>query len=271
MAKRNDPPKELVKAGGTDMSWLGGHEADASLEAMKEYRILPRLKVIQAMSAQDLKNDFGEGSVILSPGNALLFDNEGAVDFVAVFFFTEFLKIADRDDTNSPMILARSFDKAGELAMKARHKDKRFEPYGEKEEFTARYAEVLNFPGFIVSEDHEQRGTPMVLGFSRGEFSKGRQFINAITLRKVGGKSVPVWAQRWTISSGFRERGAKKWWGIDFQNPELPENLYIKQDEAEFFKAQASEMKDLFEKSRLSVDMSDTSDERSTPDADDKM
>jgi len=265
MSKRNDDPAEISRVGGTEMAWLKGEaEQDSGVEEMLEYRILPRLKIVQAMSATELKEEFGEGSIILSPGNALVVEKKRTVDFVPVFFFPEFLKIADRDDTNNPMILARSFDKAGEIARRARDPNNRFEPYGEKDEYQARFAEVLNFPGFIVSDDHNLKGVACVLGFSRGEFGKGRAFINGIALRKIEGKQVPLWAQRWTLVPGFRERGTRRWWGIDFEQPDLPENLYIQKDQAEFFKGQATEMKDLYDKAKLLVDMSDEKPEEAT-------
>lgn len=250
--KRTDEPRGITRIQAP--SWLTQHvEEDTSTEAMQEYRVLPRVKVIQAMTDQVLKDAFGEASAIMSPGNELIITKDESFLFVPVFFFTEFCKWSDLKDKNNPTILERSFDKAGELARRSRNKDTRTEEYSGG--FKARYVEHLNFAGFIYG-DHPHAMTPIALSFSRGEFSRGRQYVNAIQLRKIDMKQVPLWAQVWSISVGFRDLGDKKWFGLDPINPEVP---YIQQDEAEFFHAAHDELKDFYKKQKLFVDREDES------------
>lgn len=244
-------------------------EEDKSLEDMKAYRVLQRLKVIQSTSNTELLDKFEPGDIILSPGQALI----AAVDrksrqskepflFVPVFFFAEFCKWSDLDDKESATILGRSFDPTNEIAKRARDPKRRFEKYNDGN-YVARYVEHLNFAGFIYGE-HEFAREACVQTFSRGEFGRGRNFISAITLRKA----IPLWAQIWQFTVGFRDPTEKrKWWGMDFIAPE-GENV-IGEDEVEFHKAGHEELKDLYEKQRLIVDHEDSGKEDGAEDGND--
>lgn len=265
MAKttRNDEPTEMTHVGGAP-NWLTDYQQeDDSINDMTEYRVLSRLKIVQSMSAEELKDNFGEGSIIIAPGNVLVAKKKEPVLFVPVFFFTEFCLWGDRDDPSGPTIRDRSFDKGGDLAARARDPERREEEY--EGGFIGRYVEHLNFCGFLVG-GHEQTGTPLVLGFSRGEFGTGRTFINSITLRKVGGKTAPLWSQVWQLQTGFREQGSKKWWGIDASQPDEGVSPFIEQDQIEFFLGEHTSCKEDFEKSRIVVDLSGETSTETTPD-----
>ena len=267
MAKRTDTPKEIAKVGQGDIpAWLAEAAAnDASVQGMEEYRILPRLKIVQAMSDSALKKEFGEGSIVVTPGNALVCKDGETVSFVPIFFWTEFCLWSDRDDTETDMILGRSFDPTSEIAVKSRDADQRQVKYGSDGKFIRRYVEHLNFCGIIYG-DHELASAPVVQSFSKGEFSKGRAFCSAIMMRKVGGVQVPLWAQVWNFTPGFREKGSKKWWGIDFANPGH-ENAFITESEMPTAKALYEELKADFDKQRLIVDRRDEADEDEPLDA----
>jgi len=263
MSKRNDDPNELVHVGGAP-NWLTEYQTeDKSVEDLAEYRILSRLKIVQSMSAEELKESFGEGSIIISPGNVMIAPKKEGVLFVPVFFFTEFCLWGDRKDKIGPTIRDRSFDKAGDLARCARDPEKREEEY--EGGFIARYVEHLNFAGFIYGE-HVQKGTACVLSFSRGEFGTGRNFINSITLRKVGGNTAPLWSQVWQMQTSFRDQGDKKWYGIEMSHPPEGTPAFIAKDEVEFFLGEHMSCKEDFEKSKLLVDHGDDADAPEKPD-----
>jgi len=247
----------MTRVGGDAPNWLTTYEEpDDSIVDMAEYRILSRLKVVQSMSAEELKENFGEGSIIIAPGNVLVAAKKEPVLFVPVFFFTEFCVWGDRDDIAGPTIRDRSFDKAGDIARRCRDPERREEEYDDGK-FKARYVEHLNFAGFIYG-DHPQTMTACVLSFSRGEFGTGRNFINAVTLRKVGGKTAPLWSQVWKLQTNFRDGGAsKKWWGIDPTNPDDDTPSFISAEQVEFFKTEHVSCKEDFEKSKLLVDHGD--------------
>jgi hypothetical protein len=124
-SKRTDTA--INKVNGVDPGYLSKYiEHDDSLDSLKEHRIVPRVKIIQAMSDTQLKKDFGEGTVVVRPGDAMIckFEEEpSSFDFVPIFFFAEWAKWADLRDTTGPMILERTHDPAHSVAVKAKNFD----------------------------------------------------------------------------------------------------------------------------------------------------
>jgi len=272
MAKRNETSKDVVKINPMMNMMAKIAQEDKSLDSMNEYRVLPRFKLLQGQTAEELKDKFGEGSAIVRPGDTLVADKEGSFDFVPLMFFGEFTKVADRRDKDNPMIMARSFDPSSEIAKRARSKELRFELYpGEKA--TAenpkkfRYIEHLRFPGLIYGS-HDLRGVAAVLSFEKGEFGQGQNFIQAIKLRRekfideeTGEPKpfqVPLYCQVWTLSPGHRAPGDKKWWGFNFKAAENPN---VDGQDIESFRAQHVELTELHNKQRIVVDGDDSEEE----------
>lgn len=260
MAKRTET--DITPVPG-DVNWLQSYvDRDESTQGMDEYRILPRLKVIQGMTDQVLKEKFGEGTVIIRPGDTQVWaKNQQPFQLVTLFFYTEFAKWADLRDRDNPACLERSYDPNGALAARCRSSDKWFEEYPdqaskkiEADRWKYRYVEHLRFVTMVYG-DHPLVGTFVMLSFERGEFFQGRNFISAIRMRKtnVGGKlvQVPLWSQVWQFKPTFRDRGAKKWYGLDFEPAGepliLPEHAKEMSDHFKGFK-------ELHDKQKLVVD-----------------
>lgn len=250
MADRNSTPQEVVHVGP---SWLATvPETDDSLDAVKQYRTVPVLRVVQGLSKQTLIDEFGIGGVVVMPGQVGVAEKEQPFLFAPVFLFTEFCQLSDIDDKEAPMSVARSFDENSELAIKARNADTRTEPYaGGKYKY--RFVEFMNFIGNIYG-DHPAAGTACTLSFSKGEYFVGTNFCSAIALRRVGGRNVPLWGQVWQFRSALRERGTRKWWGLDFSNPPVP---YITDDEAPRRRADYEEFRELYKQKLIQVDRED--------------
>jgi len=261
-ASRNETA--IHKVDGIDPNYLQKYvTADTSLDNLKEHRVVPRLKIVQATSDTELKKSFGEGTVIVRPGDAMICkyqDEPKSFNFVPLFFFVEWAKWADIRVSSGPMILDRSHDPTSELAIKAKDFTKRNELYQghdklpENERHSYRYVEHLRFIGIIYG-DHPLVGTPVTLSFERGEWGQGKNFISAVTLRRqvIEGtpQAIPLWAQVWTLMPKFREPDAsRKWYGFGF---EPAEQSIILQDEAEPMLAMHKEFKELFEQQRLMV------------------
>lgn len=274
MAKAREAGRDLAKvdapAGVPSYLAVANQEGfqDSSLEAMKEYRVLPLLKIVQGMSGEELKKQFDQGDVILSPLNKLVAkynkaESKSAIfQFVPVFFFVEFCKWADRNDKSSKMIVERSFDPTSEVAKRCHNENTRTEAYGELDpktklpKYNYRYVEHLNFPSMIVGTN-ELAGEMTVIGFSRGEFSVGKNFCTQLMMRKqlVNGVSykVPMWANVVSANSQHRSRsGTKQWEGLDV----FPKDL-IPEDQAPAFQALNKELQELYDSKRLVVDRSD--------------
>jgi hypothetical protein len=243
---------------------------DRSLDTVKDYRLVPRLKVVQSTSRQELKDDFGEGAVVIMPGNQLAFSRGGSTAlFVPVFFYAEFCTWSDIDDVGSPGVVARSFDPTCDIAKKARSQKLRFEIYpgeeSKQEPKRYRHVEHMRFPGVLVG-DHALAGTACVLSFERGEFSTGQGVATSISMRKVvlpdGTKiSVPLWAQIWELSCDLRQRGQKKWFGIDAKVPTEGPSIIDNKD-AEMFKSLHEEMKEAYDAKKLLTEDEDRDLER---------
>lgn len=196
-------------------------EPDSSLDAMGEHRGLSRIKVVQGMSDPAIKDAYGEGAMLANPGQVLLARRGESLPFVPVFFFSEFATWSDIRDANSPTILARSFDARSDIARKSMDPKAREEEYpgGPRDKpFKMRHVAGLNFVG-VVDDPHDLSGTPLVATFLRGEYFRGRAFVNAILLRRHEGRRVKLWAQRWVLSTSLRELRGNRWWGIDFAGP----------------------------------------------------
>lgn len=280
MAKqqRGEGGRDMVKVSapvGTPEYLQKYLETDTSLDSMQQYRVVPRLKVVQGTSSEELQANAGIGAIVLTPGNtvvAALSDDKKdrhsiPFNFVPILFFTEFLKFRDlKDKEGGAMIMERTFDPGSELAKKAKDSKKRKEEYGEpykdKEtgqmrRFSAANVEALNFPGFIYSPEHPLKGQIVTLVFQRGEFTVGTNFISSITMRRI-----PLWSQVYTLFTTFRPKSAeKKWWGIDAKPAEVPT---IAGEEVEFFKTTHDELKAQWDKKMLVVDRSDADGEPQT-------
>ena len=154
---------------------------DDSLDILKEHRTVPRFKIIQATSDADLIKNFGIGTVIVRPGDAMICKFEAdprSFDFVPLFFFVEYAKWRDLKGTG-PMILERNHDATSEVAQRSANAKTRKEAYEgqdnvpEDNKLYYMYVEHLRFIGVIYG-DHPLVGTPVTLSFERGEWAKAK-------------------------------------------------------------------------------------------------
>lgn len=272
-AKRTDMDIEKVNA---NPNFLDAYtEEDTSLDALKEHRTVPRFKIIQPTTEEELKNTFGVGSAIVRPGDALICKHSGntnmqaleSFDFVPLFFFVEWNKWRDLKGTGD-MVLDKSFDPSSDVAVRSKNKDTRKEAYlgqeamadNDANKMYYQYVEHLRFVGIIYGE-HPLAGTPVTLSFERGEWGQGKNFISAVSLRRrqttdeeTGAKvakPIPLWSQVWRMKTVYHNPDAlRKWYGFAFEA--APESLIKPQEAAGMFGLH-KEFKELFEASRLSV------------------
>jgi hypothetical protein len=261
MAKRTET--SVVKVGEAPAYLAALAKEDKSFVNMQEYRILPRLRLIQALSPDDIKEELGEGSAGLFPGNTMVATQGTPFLFIPAFFYTEYVVWNDRDDNSKPAIFARTFDKASDIALKAQNADARTEVY--EGNFKRTYSAQLTFPGLIYG-DHPMRGTACSIVFARGEFTQGRNFCNATMMRRIGDSIAPLWTQVWEfIPAKHKNKKNQSWYGLDFRNPPEP---FIPEDMVDQMRSLHSELSELFDQQRLAVDMSDADSERTIEDGD---
>lgn len=256
---------EITKVG--NVNFLAEHlEADTSLDGMEQFVIIPRFKVVQAMSSAELKEKHGEGSIIVQPGSGLAHKRgdkqQKPLLFVPLMFFTEWCKWSDLHDKENPSIMERTFDPTSELAKRAADPKLRQEKYSDGTDKKFSYVQHFVFPGIIYG-DHPLAGTQVTLSFERGEFNTGRAFISSTRMRR--GKMddgtqvpVPLWAQVWELESNTRKGEKGTWYGIDPKAPEVP---IIDQAQADEFRNAHLELTRLHALNKVKVDHGDPDDE----------
>jgi hypothetical protein len=260
MAKRTDT--EITKVEG-NAGFLAQYQDDKSLQSMKQHMIVPRLKLIQAMTDAKLKERFGEGACIITPGEALVCGTEDAgFDFVPLFFFSEYCKWSDLKDKESPSIMERSFDPTSDIAKRAANADTRDEVYeGDenkppKQQRFYRYVHHFCWAGVIYG-DHPLADTAVVLSMERGEYGNGRAFITSQQMRRQtlddGSRvQVPLWAQVWKLVPASRTGEQGNWFGFNFEG-----NGVISEVHAADFRARHLDLERAHEENRLRVDRSE--------------
>lgn len=278
--------KGITRVAGTASSFLSkyaGGQEDTSLQSMASLVMLPRMKIIQGQTETALKQQFGEGSVIIRPGDALVWKHgDGAFQFVPLHFHREWMTWNHQNDPAGYIKDGPEFDEKGPIAKKAADKNKREEPYPDNVGKPARdhryYTSVehLCWTGVIYG-DHPLAGTEVVLGMERGEYYNGRNLINAMTMRKetIPGKNegdpeqrvpVPLWAQVWALQPAVRPGDKGSWYGLDFKPADNP---VIDENDSEAFSARHAELARLFAAKKLRIQHDDAGSNQGTTVVDD--
>lgn len=250
MSSRNETPNELVLVGTEAPGFLAQYmEDDTSLASLAEYKTVPWVKIVQGTTpaAVALKEEFGDGAAIITPGNELIAKKGDSFDVVPIFQFTEFCHWSDLDDKKSDMILGKTVDPEHEIAKNARHKDKRKYQVPDTE-FEERFVEHLNFLCIIYTKDHPMRGRLICISYEKGEFNQGRVFCTSLMQRKG-----PLWSQVWSLKVGTHKNQKYTWYGFDHSSPKEP---FILESEVAGFKAAYDDAVEGFKKEKLGVDRS---------------
>ena len=235
-------------------SWLvEAAQEDKSLEQVKQHRQLVRAKIVQGMSAHELKKQYGEGAVVMQPGGALVSPPEEPFLFVPLFMFTEYCWWSDINDKSTQSILERTFDPVHPIAMKSKDKARREETYKVGgANYKYRFVEHLVFPGLIYGGENKMQ--PITISFERGEYKNGKGFCSAITMRRIGERVAPLWSQVWQLKTSLRTRGDHPWWGFDYSTPTEP---FIDQHDAEGFRKLWEQLREQHDERLLFVDHAD--------------
>ncbi len=233
-------------------------ENDTSKDSMKEHVKLPFLRVLQGLSPAELVSTYGVGTALFSPGDTEVVrvqssgKESDSVKIVPVFYFTEFIFWADRDDLDGPPIINRSIDPKSELAARCKNRDTWEQEYGEKG-FKGRNDERLCFACMIYDKDHPMYGILFVIAFSGGEYKSGSSFIQMASMRDGG--ACPLFAQVYHMKTVYRDKGPqKKWWGIDISPVPKDDNAYVEKEDIDFFSTKHKELHEAWTEKRLEVD-----------------
>lgn len=234
IVKTEEDPKDLqIIADANNLGWLQEVEVDGLSDEMAEYVSVPRIKIIQGTTEEDMRDRLGEGSAVILPGDILLSEKKKkggeGFEFIPLYFWTSFVKMSDRDDEESPMILEETFDKDSPLASLARSKETRVERYGPEitegkdkglPKFEAKNVERLNL--IVRIDSGPNKGIECGLTFERGEFYTGTRLISLISMRRAGGRKLPMFGGRYKAVPNSRVRGTNTWYGLDVENADQP-------------------------------------------------
>ena len=194
-------------------------------EALAEFVIPPRIKVVQKQSRQELLDLFGPGDVILAPSNVPILeltrlpkggiDTEGPMSFniVPLFFYPEWATwnpIELRGQESA--IRYRTTDPTDPIVSKARNANLREEPHPDDGQLKIRHVEHLNYIVMLVGSALE--GTPALLSFAKGEWQAGSNFASLIKMRKA-----PLFGCVFTATVALRPGKLGQWYGLDISNP----------------------------------------------------
>jgi len=254
MAKRDEEPKALVRHEAPAFI-VAAMDGDTSLVKMENQRLIPRALMVQALSSDELKAQFGEGSLVIASASAVLAEKEQSFHVVPLFYFDEYITWRDRRDKTGQPIIARTFDDNHEIAILSETPAKRVELYdgGPPENpWKMHHAHHRNF-ACMVYGDHQLGGTSVVLSFAKGEAMSGVNWINACLTRKIAGQSAPLWSQVWKLSVVKKtNKHGNKWWGLVASAPDG--SLWITEEEGPAFQQLHLDLKKDYEKQLLVVD-----------------
>lgn len=201
------------------------------LDGMQGYVQPPRLKVVQKQSASELLAICDPGSVLAMPQKhqvaGMLKDAKTGrpteagerFAFMPLFFYAEFCLW--EPNGIKPCIVDRSFDPQSGLALQAKARKKIPHPTLEGKE--RRFVEHLNFIVMLL-RNQEFESLPVILSFSRGEYSRGTGFMSMIQMRKAPLMGLQFIGQVHGPSSG-RKNADGEWYGIDVENPNADDQI----------------------------------------------
>lgn len=164
------------------------------------------IKIVQGMSASEIKKQFGEGAMVLLPDVMGLTSAEEKISFIPILWWQEWCKWTPLALKGiEPMIQERSFDPKSKVAIKAQSPSTWREPhpkYPDDEKMSYRYQEHLNFLLKLVREDLTDL-PPCLISFSKSNYKTGTT-LNRLALRR----GAPLMAQQFVL--GVKEKPNQK-------------------------------------------------------------
>jgi|SRR6185437_3017355 len=191
--------------------------AGEGTEEVRKYLRPGRLKVMQS-NRTSIFSDFQEGSVIVTPVNMLLAENDVPFHFIPLLFFSEWCTVNPFQMKDKlPMIRAQSFDPGSDIAIKSRDKDKRTEKCPENDKFMIKHKQYFNFVCWLALQEELSR-IPVLLTFSGGEYARGQRLCDMISMKS---QQVPLWGQVYEGRVNPKKRTSEggEWYGIDVSSP----------------------------------------------------
>ena len=184
--------------------------------------LIPRIKLIQALSAEVMEEDIKAGSFsdsVLKQVIAASKGKEGAEISIVPVQVTTRSRIWFKGLDDGGGILCRADNGkigVGEPGGSCHPCPMAQWQTGEKgERLSPRCTEFLNL--FVIVEGYES-ATPLVLSFSKTNIAAGRQLINFIYSKRVS-----PWNFKYKLSSKFEDNGEFKYWTMKVSGDGIPD------------------------------------------------
>lgn len=207
---------------GTDLPEHLRSRKPMGLETMKDYIILPKIKMIQKSASKELLDVYKTGTLVILPTKTLLrpiLTKQGgqsaeageAFSFVPLFFFPSWGQLNDiKKKGTEPTYLKYTTNVKDPLVALCRNPETREQVHPKDPACKIKNVEMLNFVVFL--EDVEGfKEQPVIMTFMRGEHRTGSDF--AARIRMTG---ADLFARRWVGYSKYRPgKGQGDWYGIE--------------------------------------------------------
>jgi hypothetical protein len=181
-----EPPKALMEKYGGGI----GHISEGQSQAT------PRLKVIQAMSAAALKEEHGEGAVILQPDGLLVARKGEPFNAIPTFRWPSWAEWASLDEGMENPIVFETRDPKHPVAIRAKSRN-RVDENGHE------YREHLNYAMML------ETGHVAVYSWSRGGWKIGVRLGNMLASR-----GLDIFCNRLTLTSSLTANKRNQSWYV---------------------------------------------------------
>lgn len=208
-------------------------------ELLKEYIVLPRIKVIQKTAGEAFAQ-FNTGDVIAIPSNLMIRKNSltngkpsplgGLFIFTPLFFFPSWCVLNDfKKKGVEPVYLKYTTDRNDPLVALCKDPKTREMPHPTDPKFTIKNCEQLNYV-CLLEDVGELTSQPIIMTFMRGSYRMGSDFNARIRM-----SNADIFARRWVGHSKYIPGSGKgDYYGIEimrFEDALLNEEFAAKHQE----------------------------------------
>lgn len=212
--------------------WLREDTSTTGTDEMLAFVRPPFVKIVQKTSAQELKDEYGEGAVLLVPGNRPILTPDqmeagGSLLVTPLLFFAEYCTFNPIEwKDKEPLIAARSFDKNSIIAKKAAVADTRNELVLDAEgkpvlvkgkQIYYSHQECLNFLMHIHNPEAKEYCDFANFTFRGGENGTGSRLAMLISARKRA-----IFVGQYELRVSLHKDPYEGHCGFDCSNPTTP-------------------------------------------------
>lgn len=222
--------------------------AGEGMEGMGQWRQTSRVKIVQAQSDDQLVEDFGMGTAIISPDNLTMAEYGQPVRVIPLFHYSSFAQWRDNRDKDGMPVVEEVYAQNHPIAERALNPSMREQPYEDGSNRKWRYVHHLNW--VIEVQDGPARGCVAILSFDRGSYSTGRKFINYLERREQ--KGAPLYGNIVELAVEKRSnQNDERYYAFEFGTPSEGGQYVAGREEMERLRDAYLSIKDAYEQGGL--------------------